>query len=1494
MQDSRPSYSDLLQRPNSNLEAGSAQMAPDSPNLSVASDSVLQATHPHHPHFPSIAPSQPAHSISVESLFRNLPAPSQQSQSNQPQPQPQSQSQPSSQLGFSPVDHDAALLPDLAPAPPPSERQNALLSLLGGTMAPSAQPQSLSGYHSPPVQRYPGDAQGKQLLDQLIPPPNDPLATMNDILASLPPSQTPPAVAPQSPPNQSGYPQRYSPTPPPPFDPQQHGKSSLFDFVSPFDVLAPGPNPAKKKPIPSGGQMSPRRSPHPDSNTVQQQQQQQLIQILADGQRSRPLTPQYHPSQPHTPDLMNQQQQQQRQMPSPPRGHTVSPPQQSGSPLGPRGDRDGSPQPTGSGYQKPKREDSLRIKAGQVHKRVPVPQVTSSPTYVLDMLAPLQSTQASPGLTVVTPIALLKLDPLYLQGTTIGVSGFIAYAMTKGRVRLIARSNGARSLLRLPPAFPPSTSVQDMVVSGNRLACVTSDGGLVVWEVPQVFDDDTQSRTLLHVLPTSGPNALKVVKWHPKQPTTLAVASEREIHLLNVAEAADIFHGEPIRQDDLASISKVFSIPSPLISFTFDVPQIALASISIDSTITLWSIKDKLPFWSGRIAGEGQPSSIDFLEGGIIVGRKQGTVLQLLPVMSTVVSSTVKFVLGTNGNNNNGGNNNNNNSGGNGGEENGNMFGHVSYDPKIRTLWVANSARGSLFALRVSYESFPSPSPSHQSQQPQPSQVEPIPPPLRPIFEQIVEFPTTMQCINMTLLADGGDPANADPGLAVALFAVHMAGVDQVNISREAFEGALGSTAAKMPVPVGGGGNGIGGPSGGQQGGNGGGRERERDVSGGENSSAGAGVGAGAVRRALPVQPLQIQPPPAGPLPPPIQSQDRGQDRGQQGQGQSQGALRLGGIVLPPPGTRTPPSEPEPAHAHAHGLGAHGNIGAGLGIGPGPGGMGGPGGGTGSGQERGGNEGGGRQPMSKSARQRERQNAKQAEGREGREGKGQGGGGGGMGVGVGASAGIPGPVGMSAGGAGPSGMEGRDRDRENDPAAIAKEIKKIEDNLHTRIGRLISRELDKQHQRLEELRVADQAADFSRQETILKLISHELTKNTTRVVELAVKSEVQNSVLPALEAITKGEIRAALNAQIVKGLSDSMKQTLPNEIERLLLRPDVSNHIARTLSSAVTPQVERHVKDAINKNLIPAYTQATTAMHQELSREIHAEILNLRKEVVTWQADAVKNTEAMVFNMEQTIRTLNEQVKTLSMQLAAPQPVVSRRVSPPPQNTLQHSQSQPSHLRQTSLAHSQSNQSLGPQPSYGPPQNQPSWMQNHPSLPPAPQHALPPPPPQQHSLPPPPQQQQQQQQQPQQQQQQQPRVDDWDGTFLMTLSSEDPKQLRDLLSHCNPEVVMPTNGRSPLSQAVILTIIHRLSSSIAELSPVDESFKSGLWWLQRAAYTLVPDDPVITPYVKRVLQTAQSILGTTASRLSLLPGGQSLIETNNMISQIQQTLATKN
>lgn len=287
------------------------------------------------------------------------------------------------------------------------------------------------------------------------------------------------------------------------------------------------------------------------------------------------------------------------------------------------------------------------------------------------------------------------------------------------------------------------------------------------------------------------------VKWHPKDPDALAVASDSNIHLLNVAKAADVFQGQPFTQVNLHRVAQIFSVSSvsfllrsgqlsesdayslkPLISFDFDVPHQAIATISEDSMLTLWNIPDKLPFWSQKIQGDGVPSSLTFLDGGVVIGRKNGTIFQLLPVMGDAILSTVKFV--------------------NAGQEDPDMFGHVTYDSRIQTLWVANSKRDSLIALKVCFE-LSTPSPGGEEL-------------IRGgYFEQLVEFVGPKPTLNFVILTADADPsgdeahaaciaAKLPPGeLALVAFSVHSSGVDQVLIRKEWYESGFMSTSAKLP-----------------------------------------------------------------------------------------------------------------------------------------------------------------------------------------------------------------------------------------------------------------------------------------------------------------------------------------------------------------------------------------------------------------------------------------------------------------------------------------------------------------------------------------------------------------------------------------------------------------------------------------------------------------------------------------------------------------------
>jgi hypothetical protein len=362
-----------------------------------------------------------------------------------------------------------------------------------------------------------------------------------------------------------------------------------------------------------------------------------------------------------------------------------------------------------------------------------------------------------------------------------------------------------------------------------------------------------------------------------------------------------------------------------------------------------------------------------------------------------------------------------------------------------------------------------------------------------------------------------------------------------------------------------------------------------------------------------------------------------------------------------------------------------------------------------------------------------------------------------------------------------------------------------------------------------------------------------------------------------------------LNDHVGRGLVDVIAQNLPIEVEKLITRPDITSHFAHVLSNNLSPLIERQVKDAVNKTFLPVYTQQSSNLHQEVLREFRGEIHRLKNEITSYQAEAFRNYETSLRDLEHTVRVLNDQVKFLSAQAAQPVPNhhIQQQVQQGPQsspaNNLpgggpiprqplppvpQGPSAYPPHPYQTAPA---------PIPQQQPPsatavqQQQQPWFNiaapqaSHPATIPQPQPERTPP----------------------------IKAEQWDDIYLGVLHTQDPAKLRDLLSHSNPDIIMPLNGPSLVSQAVILTLVHRLSAIVGETPPNDDSFKTSLWWLQRSVSVLRPEDKLITDFIPRVIPNVQHLLNTTKQRLTILPGTPPMIETSRTLSDIQENLRRK-
>lgn len=305
--------------------------------------------------------------------------------------------------------------------------------------------------------------------------------------------------------------------------------------------------PAGNKPTPNRTS-SPRES-SPKSSSQQPPQLQAQVQPQPQPQPQRP--------QPRQPDSFT----------------TQGPPPSNTALGGIRREKESSPGPGSRGGNRKGLVN--QAKAGNKVHMSPSPQPQ---TIVIDVSQQLEEVQAPQDFVKSTAIALVKQDSVFLPGTTIGATHWVAYAMTRGRVRVISRASGDRTLLQLPNIFPVNSSVADMAVFGNRLAGVTVDGGFVIWGLPVTIEDDVpyvsycnlvtsahelffSGTLILCVPPISTPEALRSVKWHTKDPDTLAVASDNKIYVIDLANTHALSR-LPLAHADLHHLGQVFTVPS--------------------------------------------------------------------------------------------------------------------------------------------------------------------------------------------------------------------------------------------------------------------------------------------------------------------------------------------------------------------------------------------------------------------------------------------------------------------------------------------------------------------------------------------------------------------------------------------------------------------------------------------------------------------------------------------------------------------------------------------------------------------------------------------------------------------------------------------------------------------------------------------------------------------------------------------------------------------
>ncbi|GAA5965365.1 hypothetical protein JCM21900_006012 [Sporobolomyces salmonicolor] len=372
---------------------------------------------------------------------------------------------------------------------------------------------------------------------------------------------------------------------------------------------------------------------------------------------------------------------------------------------------------------------------------------------------------------------------------------------------------------------------------------------------------------------------------------------------------------------------------------------------------------------------------------------------------------------------------------------------------------------------------------------------------------------------------------------------------------------------------------------------------------------------------------------------------------------------------------------------------------------------------------------------------------------------------------------------------------------------VLRELRRIESAVPNRIEKVVARELEKHAHHLEEERVLDQTAATAREETMLRLVSQSLTKSTSRLVESAIKEQVQAQIVPAIGKVVTG----AVQEEVAKNVKEAVKQVLPNEVEKLLLRPDLALHFTRNFSAAIAPSLERSISQAVVNDLVPSFNQNLSTAVESIMQSIWQERVDVRKEIMHGQSAAVAVLEEQMGSLTAEVASLKAilgKMEGLVLALAAPTGPKAMAISP---STHQPALAPQSH----SLRQSQSGY----------------------SLPPIPRTETPP-----------------------------ERYEDLFTNAMQPSEEPDFKALAHLLNSSPParveNVFPPAPAQPKISMAVVLSLAYRTSQLLkAKEAPLDEEGRRQLLWLKKAIVACDgKQPPEFLAMIPRILDTVLSNL----------------------------------
>ncbi|KIR36671.1 hypothetical protein I352_01630 [Cryptococcus deuterogattii MMRL2647] len=345
------------------------------------------------------------------------------------------------------------------------------------------------------------------------------------------------------------------------------------------------------------------------------------------------------------------------------------------------------------------------------------PKTTQS-HITIDLSKPnFDSLVSTPDLLYIQPTTLLKVDVGYKKGRKVGLTRqFVAYTMSKGKIRLIDSRSGARLMLQTTTSTPGP--IIDIAVCPVYVAALAADRSLWIWRVPAGWREDNPPVDLTLVSYTADGAIGKAFKvgWVKKNGADWVIVAGDE----GVAMFDPTREGRGVKKTEETFAGKtIFRTMGNVVDFCVNNTQSAMGILSSNSTFSLYSTQSLNRVWQRSIPSSSPhspPSSANFVESNVLIGRDQNTRFDLVQItVSLAVLSSIHFIAPP-------------------GLDPSSHYAHAMYDPFSGLLFITPFARSSLYVFRYALKDT---EPVRDAGGPNGPQVV--------AFDRMAEFPLTQQ-----------------------------------------------------------------------------------------------------------------------------------------------------------------------------------------------------------------------------------------------------------------------------------------------------------------------------------------------------------------------------------------------------------------------------------------------------------------------------------------------------------------------------------------------------------------------------------------------------------------------------------------------------------------------------------------------------------------------------------------------------------------------------